>query len=128
MKGRTVLAVDDDEMILALLEAVVTDVGGNFIGAHNAEECLTILQDGEPCMLVLDMQMDGMNGIELLERVRELYPKMKSFVLFLTAHKNFNLIERAKELGIDGFILKPIDAHRLQERLSSQFCPTANVD
>lgn len=121
MKGRTVLAVDDDEMFLELIEAVVTGAGGVFLGARSGEDCLEMLKTAQPDMLVLDVNMGGISGTELLARIRADYPKLKALVLFLTAEKSGALIDKAEKLGCNGFILKPITPARLLERLRDHF-------
>lgn len=124
MRGKTILAVDDDALILKLLEAVVTTSKGAFVGASSAEQCLEALRTIEPSMLILDVNFadpGGMNGIALLERIRKDFPRLKSQVLFLTAQKDLALIERAEELGCNGFLLKPVDPRRLADRLRHHF-------
>ena len=124
LKTKTVMAVDDDEMILKLVGVVVNNLGAKFITAHSGEACLELLKSVDPDMLVLDVQMSGINGLDLLARVRAEFPKFDGRVLFLTGHKDEDLIERAEELRCDGFALKPIDPYRLRERIKSTFFPS----
>jgi len=111
------MAVDDDEMILSLVEAVVADQDGIFIGANSGEECLALLESHKPRLILLDVGMANMNGVETLKKIRERYPKLNSKVAFLTAHKSLKLIDQSRELGADGFILKPTSPTRLRQRI-----------
>lgn len=124
MRGKIVLAVDDDEFILKLIEAVVTSSKGTFIGIKSAEECLVALETSKPHMLILDINLssgDGMDGMDLLARIRTDHPHYKPEVMFLTAQKDIDMMDRADELGSDVFMLKPIDPYRLRERIRNQF-------
>jgi CheY-like chemotaxis protein len=124
MRGKTILAVDDDQDILDMIETVVTGAKATFLGVATAEACLESLKQAEPHMLILDVNLedkDGMNGIELLARIRKDFPKLKSRVMFLTAQKSMDLIEKVEELGYNGFLFKPIDPYRLIERIAKQF-------
>ena len=124
MRGKTILAVDDDEMILELIKIVVEDAKGTFIGADGAGACLIALERTQPDLLIFDIKMQGLDGLELLARIREQFPKLKSKVVFLTAQKSGDAIDRGEELGCDGFILKPIDPRRLADRIREMFVPT----
>lgn len=117
MRGRTIMAVDDDEMILSLVEAVVADQDGIFVGANSGEACLALLESHKPRLILLDVGMANMDGVETLKKIRELYPKLNSKVAFLTAHKSLKLIDQSRELGADGFILKPTSPTRLRQRI-----------
>lgn len=118
MRGKSVLAADDDEDLLAFIEAVVKDDGGEFTGARNGEDCLNLLEHQTPHLILLDVEMGGMNGISTLERIRERHPKLTSKVVFLTVHKSLARVNHARALDVAGFILKPITPERLRERLN----------
>ena len=124
MQTKTIMTIDDDEMISKLVGVVVENLGSKLIVAHSGEECLALLKTVDPDMMIIDVQMSGINGLDLLERVRHDFPKFDGKVLFLTAHKKPELIERADALGCDGFVLKPIDPFRLRARIKETFFPS----
>ncbi|HEY9078670.1 response regulator [Magnetovibrio sp.] len=128
MKSKTILCVDDDKLLLGLVRVVVEDLGARFIGAEDGEACLTVMQNLEPDLLILDVQMEGMSGVDLLERIRQAHPRLKSKVIFLTAQKSLKTIEKTTELGSTTYILKPIDPHRLHARIREVLSPTVNSD
>jgi len=124
LKTKTIMAVDDDEMILKLVGVVVENLGSKLLSASSGERCLEMLKEHTPDMLILDVQMSGINGLDLLQKIRTDFPKLTAKVLFLTAHKKPELMERADQLGCDGFVLKPIDPYRLRERIKTTFNPS----
>ena len=81
MKIRTVLFVDDDETILRSLERGLLDELYIKIFAKSGQEALEILQKEQVHVIVTDMRMPGMDGLELLKVVRETYPNIVMIVL-----------------------------------------------
>ena len=81
MKIRTVLFVDDDETILRSLERGLLDELYIQLFARSGQEALEILQKEEVHVIVTDMCMPGMDGLELLKIVREIYPHIVTIVL-----------------------------------------------
>ena len=81
MKIRTVLFVDDDETILRSLERGLLDELYIKIFAKSGQEALEILQKKQVHVIVTDMRMPGMDGLELLKVVRETYPHIVMIVL-----------------------------------------------
>ena len=128
MRGKTILAVDDDEMILELIRTVVESAGGRFAGADGGQACIAALETLTPDLIIFDIKMQGLDGMELLAHVRERFPKLKAKVLFLTAQKSGALIDQAEKLDCDGFVLKPVDPYRLRERIREAFNPTIQGD
>ena len=78
---RTVLFVDDDEIILRSIKRGFLEEQYNQLFAKSGQEALEILQEEEAHVIVTDMRMPGMDGIELLKIVREMYPHMVKIVL-----------------------------------------------
>lgn len=117
MPEKTVLAVDDDDNILAALSVLIEDAGFKFIGVRNGQQCLDTLRDITPKLIILDVAMAEMDGFETLENIRRNFPDIPSDVAFLTGKKDIDMIDRALELGIENFILKPFNPDNLQKRI-----------
>jgi len=86
--------------------------------AHSGEDALGQLTEGiEPTLIVIlsDINMPGMDGLELLRRIKEQRPDMP--VMMVTAYGDDERRRRAKELGADEFLAKPVDFAHLKEQL-----------
>lgn len=124
-----VLAVDDDTMVLELLEESLTIFGHTqTVTALSAEAALAILKGGQTRIdcFVLDIQMPGMDGIELCKRIREMRLYARTPIIMLTAMSQSEYVERAFAAGATDYLTKPFDflelAFRLRmaERLASE--------
>lgn len=85
--------------------------------ASNGEECILKLRENIPDVLLLDINMPVMNGLEVLERIKELHLKVK--VLVLTVHNEVEYLLRAVDLGINGYLLKDSDFDDLRKAIFS---------
>ena len=103
---RTVLFVDDDEIILRSIKRGFLDEPYNQLFAKSGNEALEILQKEEAHVIVTDMRMPGMDGIELLKIVREMYPHIVGIVL--SGYTEMATLQKAVNQGeIFKFIPKP---------------------
>jgi len=103
----SVLMVDDDKFLLEMYRRKFEQAGLQPEMAVGSSEALQKLREGaKPDVLVLDIIMPGMDGLELLETIRkeELVPN--SLVVMLTNESESQKIERAKALGVAGYIVK----------------------
>ncbi len=103
----TVLLVDDDKFLLEMYRKKFESSGMEVDVAIGSTEALTKLRAGaKPDILVLDIIMPGMDGLEVLETVRKENLTPNSTVIMLTNESDREKIERAKTLGIRGYIVK----------------------
>ena len=109
-----VLVVDDADHIRALVRRVLEEAGHEVAEASNGRECLRILYDRKPELVLLDVSMPDMDGWEALERIRELtwVP-----VLMVTARDDPPERVRGLRGGADDYILKPFDPDELLARI-----------
>lgn len=106
-KKYTILIVDDDKFLLDLYKKKFERDGTLVDVAVGSEEALTKLRDGaKPDVLILDIIMPGMDGLELLEVIRKEKLVPDSVVIMLTNESDQGKIEKAKSLGIKGYIVK----------------------
>lgn len=106
-KKYTVLIVDDDKFLLDMYRKKFENDGAEVDVAVSSEETLGKLRAGvKPDILILDIIMPGMDGIELLETIRKEKLAPDSTVIMLTNESNTDKIEKAKSLGIKGYIVK----------------------
>jgi len=107
MKQYTVLIVDDDKFLLDMYRKKFERDGALVDVAASSEETLTKLRNGaKPDILILDIIMPVMDGIELLEVIRKEKLVPNAVVVMLTNESNRKRIEEAKALGIKGYIVK----------------------
>jgi two-component system, OmpR family, alkaline phosphatase synthesis response regulator PhoP len=114
---KTVIGVDDDHFILDFLKVVCTANDYDFYGCVGGEECLNILKDIKPDIILLDVNMPVMNGIQTLEEIKKNYPRMRAPIVFLSAEADIKTILTASSKGGAGYILKPINGLRLIEQI-----------
>ncbi len=106
-----ILLVDDEEdYVRTMAERLkMRDLGSNV--ALNGEEALSLLEEDLPDVMVLDLKMPGMGGLELLEAVRSKYPSVQ--VIILTGHGSENEESIALRLGDFAYFQKPVDIQDL---------------
>ena len=119
MAGETIIVVDDAPVTLKLAAAVLRSAGYKVHLACNAEEALMMLRTMVPDLLLVDMQLPGMNGLELTRRLRQDPRTREMLIVALTASVIADAEQLAYDAGCDGFIAKPIDNRSLGKRLRS---------
>ena len=106
-KKYSILIVDDDKFLLDMYRRKFEHDGATVDVAVGSEETLAKLRDGaKPDILILDIIMPGMDGVELLEAIRKEKLAPDSVVIMLTNESDTDKIEKAKSLGIKGYIVK----------------------
>jgi len=108
---RRVLVVDDEEIICKYLRRALTERGYEPTYRLSGEEALKELRRGPYSILLADVKMPGMTGIELLERVRDDFPEVS--VVIMTAHGSVQTAVDAMKLGASDFLTKPFEPQEL---------------
>jgi two-component system KDP operon response regulator KdpE len=109
-----VLAVDDEAAILRLLKLELTALGFRVLTAGDGEEALKIVEDQRPDIVLLDVLMPGMTGLELLRELRERWPIP---VILVTAKDRELDKVRGLEMGADDYIVKPFGPDEMAARI-----------
>ena len=113
----TVLVVDDDEDLLAVLRDVIEEEGYRVLTARDGEAALTLLQsDQTPCMILLDLKMPGMDGNEF--RRRQLADPRLAAIPVVGFTGVWNGEEAAHRLALASFLRKPVNLHKLLETVA----------
>lgn len=113
-----VVIVDDHSMVREGLKQLL-ELNGDVevIGeACDGVECLMLLEKVLPQVLLLDINMPKMNGLEVLEKLKEENINVK--VIILTVHNEIEFLLKAVEIGIDGYLLKESDSSELKKAIS----------
>lgn len=85
--------------------------------AGDGEECLELLEENKPDVLLLDINMPKKNGIEVLKNIKERNIQIK--VLILTVHNEIEYLMKAVEIGVDGYIMKDSDLDELKNAITT---------
>ncbi|MBC7827397.1 MAG: response regulator [Chitinophagaceae bacterium] len=122
-----VLVVDDEQDVKMLFEQrfrkEIRKGELEFIFAFSGEDALVYLnQHAQEAVLILsDINMPGMSGLELLERIKQKYHKPPPVVMMITAYGDAQNYDIAKSLGADDFLTKPVDFTLLKEKLKPNY-------
>jgi len=119
MQKLRVLLVDDEEEFVETLADRLKMRDFEASTAHNGQEALQVVKNEEPDVIVLDLKMPGMDGIEVLKRVRKAYPNVE--VIILTGHGSEKDEEAARNLGAFDYMKKPVDLDTLVPRIRNAF-------
>ena len=117
MSKTKVLVVDDQPGIRRLLLEVFTDEGYEVSVATNGNEALEKVTEVKPAVILMDMKMPGMDGIDALKELKEL--GLAERVIMMTAYGELELVTKAKELGAFAYVTKPFDIIKLCEMVSN---------
>ena len=117
-----VLVVDDETDVKDLfLQRFRKEIKAGKIDtlfAHSAPEAMDVLTEQDPMDVVLilsDINMPGKNGFDLLKEVKEKFPEMK--VYMISAYGDAENMDRAKNIGADDFLVKPVNFDALKEKI-----------
>lgn len=101
------LVVDDEDLLRSSLVKLLTMEGYSVLSAPDGNEALMLIKDNKFQLIITDLKMPGMSGMELIEEIRKLSPDTK--VIILTAHGEWNTYLDALEKGACEYLNKPIN-------------------
>lgn len=119
MSEMKVLLVDDEEAFVKTLSERLKMRDLKNDTAYNGNEALSFVSDKEPDVMVLDLKMPGIDGLEVLRRVKQRYPNLQ--VIILTGHGTDRDEEEARRLGIFDYLKKPTDIEVLVGRIKEAY-------
>ena len=119
MAGESILAIDDNPQNLKFARVLLTSEGYDVRTAGNASEALAILETFVPRLILMDLQLPGMDGLELTRQLKNDPRLGKIIVIALTAYAMKGDRERALAAGCDGYMSKPIDFDTLLRTVNS---------
>jgi two-component system cell cycle response regulator DivK len=123
----TVLVVEDNPQNLELVEFLLEDAGMTVVSATDAESLWTRLDEGLPDLVLMDMQLPGRDGLDLVAEIRSRFPQITAPVVALTAHAMRGDRERFLAGGCDGYIAKPIDAGGFADQVRQYLGPAGRA-
>lgn len=116
MINKPILIVDDEKNIRLTLSQALETLGAEIDTAANGEEALTKLKEKEFGLILLDIRMPGMDGMEVLRRVRDIRPDIR--MIMITAYGTIESAVEAMKLGAVDFLQKPFDPDEVRELVS----------
>jgi two-component system, cell cycle response regulator DivK len=118
MNSRSILVVDDNESNLRLMKALLMAEGYLVKTALEAEEAILALETFEPQLILMDLQLPGMDGLELTRLLKRDPARRHISIVALTAYAMKGDEEKAIAAGCDGYLTKPIDTRALPELIA----------
>ncbi|WP_024334803.1 response regulator [Desulfotignum balticum] len=111
-----IMLVDDEKDFVEMLSLRLKENEENVIAAYNGQECLDTLEKTQVDVIILDVKMPGMDGIETLKQIKKRHPLVE--VILLTGHGTIQSAVEGMKLGAFDFLLKPADFKELTEKLT----------
>jgi DNA-binding NtrC family response regulator len=124
----SILIVDDDQNVLEVLDARLQSAGFSIFRAENGRDALRILEGHKIDLMISDMKMPGMSGMEVLDKARSLQPGLP--IIFLTAYGTIPDAVKAVKAGAVDYLAKPFDGRELVFKLRKVLdeSPGAGID
>lgn len=113
MAEQTILIVDDNPVNLKLIRILLTGEGYDVHTANDAEEAIRLLRELRPRVILMDIQLPGMDGLALTRRLKADPTTRDIMIIGLTAYAMKGDEEKMLAAGCDGYIAKPIDTRTL---------------
>ena len=120
-----ILVVDDEQDVKVLFEQrfrkEIRDKEMEFVFAFSGEDALLYLNkhEHEAVLILSDINMPGMSGLQLLEHIKQKYHKPPPVVMMITAYGDKENYDTAMKLGADDFLTKPLEFNLLKEKLKT---------
>jgi two-component system cell cycle response regulator DivK len=127
MPGEPILIVDDNPVNLKLARVLLTSEGYDVRTASDAEEALDILRSFHPRLILMDIQLPGMDGLELTKRLKANPETRDIIILALTAYAMKGDDKKTLDAGCDGYISKPVDTRTLPQ-VVAEYLKTRRAD
>jgi len=115
-KGKTILVVDDVEIVVEMLEVVLSHMGYKTASAHGGAEGLRLFKQFKPDGVITDIGMPEMNGYQLVREIRATGTTIP--IIMVTGYSMFDDVERSLLAGADAHMTKPIDPRDLLDLLN----------
>lgn len=113
-----VVIVDDEEPVLESLTFIFNKYVTDFElcgKARSGNEAIKVIKDLAPDLVFMDIQMPGLNGIEVIKQLRPLFPK--TVFILSTAYERFDIAQKAIRLGVFSYLVKPVSKNKILEEL-----------
>jgi len=117
LRMKTIVVVDDEEITLKTAEFILKQDGYEVVRCLSGMSCLEYLKYQVPDLILLDIEMPIMSGIQTLEIIRSNEPFKNIPVMFLTANSDTETVALASSLGVIDYVIKPFMPQELLDRV-----------
>ncbi len=117
MESKTVLIVDDQLSMREMLSDLLDMMGHESIAVEGGSQALQQLDESDIDLVITDLNMPKMDGMELMKRIKDQTPAMP--VIVITGYGTFHTEKQVISNGADGYIPKPCTIHRVQETVTA---------
>ena len=115
---KKILLVDDEPHVLKLLGGRLRASGFEVLTAEDGETALKKVREEEPGLLLLDVRLPGLDGFEVAHILKS-NPETKEIpIIIISAHAQKSDLIRGRTLGVEGYLVKPVDSRQLLEEIS----------
>lgn len=115
---KTCLVVDDSRVVRKVARRIVEDLGFDCHEAEDGQKAYEHCQESMPDAILLDWNMPIMNGLEFLEKLRQMGNGGTPKVIFCTTENDMDHIQRAMSAGANEYIMKPFDSELIEAKFS----------
>jgi len=117
--GGRILVVDDEPDLVTILTKYFTDAGYTVDAASHGGDALIAVSQYQPDVVVLDVMMEGIDGVQVLQRIRSLDPAIR--VIMITGSSDTTLKPTTMSMGAFAYVSKPVSLQHLHEAVSAAF-------
>jgi DNA-binding response OmpR family regulator len=121
--SKKILVVDDESSLVQLCQIVLENAGFEVRGAYSGKQALNLLNDEMPDLILLDVMMPGMNGIELCREIRSKHQAKRVHIVMYTADSSDSTRKCSIEAGANDLLTKEIPIYDLPVRINSFLQP-----
>ena len=111
----SVLLVEDDRLSLVIYSEFIKKIVNEVYTATDGNQGVEVFIEKKPDIIITDIMMPGMDGLEMIREIKKINPQVK--VIMISGHSEVEYFIRSIDLGVDGYLLKPIDNIRLEGKI-----------
>jgi DNA-binding NtrC family response regulator len=126
MSNAKLLIVDDEERFLTTTTRLMEKRGISTKSASNGAEALRIIDESPVDVVILDVKMPGMDGVETLKRIKRNYPLIE--VIMLTGHGSVDSAVKGLRMGAFDYVMKPCDIPELLEKIEDAYTKKLSME
>lgn len=120
---KQVLLIDDSKLTRSKITAIMKNLGAKVAEAEDGAQGLKMAQDLDPDLIILDIEMPQMNGLEVLEKLRARDPNSTIPIVMLTGHADVDLVKKALIIGANDYVLKDKSVLEIANRFKRYLHP-----